>query len=113
MNLYILYFFFFSFHFINGFKISSDASCAFVNSDEKYTYTWVFKEFKDFCNDEYLYALSEKFYSPIINSQGEYYSYRIYLRSQFKSHKEGSDFKILPPEYLEISLKAFKTDSEK
>src|SRR5688572_14545794 len=86
MNLYILYFFFLSFYFINyvnGFKMSSDVSCALINSRDNYTYTWVFKEFQDLCNRNYfsdMHTLSEKFYSPITNSQGEYYSYRFSLQ---------------------------------
>ncbi|GBB92082.1 hypothetical protein RclHR1_01960032 [Rhizophagus clarus] len=105
---FLLFLFFFPIHVI-GFKYSSDVSCAFINSQVNneiiYTYTWVIKDFQDFCNKDYSGGIfSEKFYSPILDNQEENHAWRISLYPRFSYNRR---------EYISIYLVAFQTNYEK
>ncbi|CAB4416734.1 unnamed protein product [Rhizophagus irregularis] len=112
MRLYIVFSFLSFFFFLNhviGFKYSSDVTCAFINSQANneifYTYTWVIKDFQDFCNKEYSGNIfSEKFYSPMLNNQEENYAWRISLYPRFSYSRR---------EYISVYLIAFQTNQEK
>ncbi|RIA99382.1 hypothetical protein C1645_811636 [Glomus cerebriforme] len=108
MRLFVpLFIFLYFINYITGFEYFNDICCSSINSQDTetlYTHTWLIKDFQDLYNELYNgnKVFSEKFFTPILDNQGEYYGWRTLIIPRWKER-----------ECIAIFLVAFQTDYEK